>query len=285
METFDAEWLAMREPVDHASRAPELAGYLDEWRGAQGLEHPALRVLDLGSGSGSNVRYLAPRLSGPQTWTLIDHDADLVTGVRPPSKRVSVIPIAADLAHQGLLHVDHADLVTASALLDLVSEVWMDALAERCAAVGSAALFALSYDGGIEWRNVDDGPAEVRSPPDPLDERIRTAVNVHQRQDKGLGVALGPEAARHAQRCFETRGYRTWRVPSPWRLGPSDLALTTALVAGWAGVAPSTGDISADEVAEWADRRLAGVREGRIELMVGHQDLLALPGGPALPPR
>ncbi len=55
---------------------------------------------------------------------------------------------------------DGRALVTASALLDLVSERWLRALAARCAGHGAAVLFALSYDGRI-----------VCSPEDPDDGR------------------------------------------------------------------------------------------------------------------
>ena len=73
-ETFTADWLALREPVDHRSRAADLVAPVAEWWGSR----PGQRVLDLGSGTGSNLRYLAPRLPGEQAWTLVDRDAALL---------------------------------------------------------------------------------------------------------------------------------------------------------------------------------------------------------------
>ena len=59
-ETFTLDWLALREPVDHRSRSElALAGLRDWWRARR-----ASRVVDLGCGTGSNLRYLAPRLAG-----------------------------------------------------------------------------------------------------------------------------------------------------------------------------------------------------------------------------
>ena len=46
--------------------------------------------------------------------------------------------------------VNGARLVTASALLDLVSEGWIRELAIQCRGVGAAMLFALTYDGRIQ---------------------------------------------------------------------------------------------------------------------------------------
>ena len=49
------------------------------------------------------------------------------------------------------LPLDGVRLVTASALLDLASAAWVEALAERLAAAGVGLYAALSYDGRTEW--------------------------------------------------------------------------------------------------------------------------------------
>src|SRR5260221_693568 len=98
---------------------------------------------------------------------------------------------------------DGRALVTASALLDLVSEEWMGPLAARCAAAGASVLFALTYDGRI-----------VCTPEDPEDAAIVALVNEHQRTDKGFGPALGPAATDAAERVFAQAGYRVQRARS-----------------------------------------------------------------------
>ena len=156
METFDADWLALREPIDHRSRAESLLAPLCEtWR-ARGWS----RVLDLGSGVGSNLRYLASRLPAGQGWVLVDHDPDHLrtlghAGVPASVRSLRVVP--GDLVHEGLAAIPHADLVTASALLDLVSEDWLRRVVDACADAGRGAHFALSYDGEIRW-SADDNP-------------------------------------------------------------------------------------------------------------------------------
>ena len=68
-----SDWLRLREPEDARSRSRELA------LAASGLLRPGpVEVHDLGSGTGSMVRWLAPMLPGPQTWILHDWNPDLV---------------------------------------------------------------------------------------------------------------------------------------------------------------------------------------------------------------
>ena len=275
---FDAAWLALREPVDHRARAPAAMSLLERaWR-AGGWSH----IVDLGSGTGSNLRYLAPRLPGIRNWTLVDHDGELLARAAVPGD-AEATRVVGDLATAGLdaIGESNADLVTASALLDLVSKEWLGALAAACSQSGSAALFALSYDGRIRWHAAE---GDLRPADDPDDSLVRQSVNTHQRRDKGLGPALGPMAGLTAEMTFRAAGYRAWLLLSPWRLGPGDAELARALVGGWEAAAveqlreaspASSGDV--DRVRSWAERRRATIEGGRFGLTVGHLDLLALP--------
>jgi len=269
VESFDASWLALREPVDHRSRPGTLLPPLVAWWTDRG----ASEVLDLGAGTGSNLRYLAPRLPGPQSWTEVDHDARLLERVASPRDDVRVVTRREDLANPSPRLAEHADLVTASALLDLVSERWLERLADACASAGAAALFALTYDGRVAWED-GDRPAE---PSPEMDARVLDAVNAHQGGDKGFGPALGPYAGSAAEAAFRARGYRTWSLDSPWVLGSADGPLADALIGGWAGAAAELHPDEAEGLRAWAVRRAAGVRAGTTRLTVGHVDLLALP--------
>jgi SAM-dependent methyltransferase len=273
-DAFTPDWLALREGVDHRSRPTALlrplraAWHAREWS----------RVLDLGSGTGSNFRYLASRLPGRQEWTLVDHDPDLLERVHGPAPdplhpQGSAIPVhrvVGDLAEEGLARVHEADLVTASALLDLVTRDWLTALVERCREAGCGALLALSYDGTIAW-----SPTE-----DPDDGWVEDMVNAHQRRKKGLGPALGPTAPHVAETLFQEHGFHTWGLPSPWHLGPSDLALARALVEGWVHAVGEQAPSGGSRVERWGERRLQALARGDVGLTVGHLDLLALPAFP-----
>lgn len=261
-DAFSADWLALREPVDHRTRSEALLAPLTaEWR-SRGWR----RVLDLGSGTGSNARYLAPRLPGPQRWVLVDHDPDLLERATVPPAVDEVRRIVGDLAAEGIGAVHDSDLVTGSALLDLVSEDWLGQLVDACVSAGAGALFTTIYDGTVSW-----------SDERPDDARVMDLVNAHQARDKGLGGALGPRAARVARDRFQTAGYRTWLTPSPWTLDAETVELARLLIEGWVEAAVEQSPAEKDLLEAWGRRRSADVDEGVARVVVGHLDLLALP--------
>ena len=278
METFDAEWLALREPADRRARDATLPERL----GAAWRRRGWSRVVDLGSGTGANLRYLAPRLPPGQRWTLVDHDprhVDRLRRLEPPPEVDTVTAVSRDLAAGGLAVVEGADLVTASALLDLVSESWLAGLVRRCADAACGAYFALTYDGEVRW--MTGSAAGWRVDGDPDDDLVWAAVNRHQRGDKGFGPALGPAAAPRASRLFREAGYRTWLAESDWRLEAADGGLAERLVGGWAAAAAELRPDAADRVVAWRRRRRAALARGSCRVTVGHRDLLALPGDAA----
>lgn len=285
---FSAEWLALREPADARARSASLAESL--WHERPTVE--PIRVLDLAAGTGANARYLAGRWPREQDWLLVDLDASLLalvperisawarTSGRIASTGTSGVRVTAasrpeirfDTQRVDLAVLDNSalfanrDLVTASALLDLVAEPWLRALAARCRDAGVAALFALTYDGKVEC-----------TPNEPEDGTIRDLLNRHQRTDKGFGQALGPDAVAVAERCFVGEGFHVRRERSDWQLPPEMRELQRQLIDGWAraatDVAPAAEGASIDR---WRTKRLAHVDEGRSHIVVGHEDVCAV---------
>ncbi len=272
-DRFAADWLSLREPVDHRSRAYDLVDRLRLTWQQRGWS----RIVDLGSGTGSNLRYLSPRLTLPQAWTLVDHDAGLLGRAASPGPQCRLTRQHGDLADRGLEAAAGAHLVTGSALLDLVSEAWLRRLVNVCKQAERAAYFALSYDGEFHFFSTASGApiADV----DPDDELVREAVGSHQLGDKGLGPALGPAAGRVAEELFRRAGYRTCLQPSAWQLGLGDAELALALVNGWRQAATQERPAHRRRIEAWAGRRRITIERRSFELSVGHTDLLVLPSG------
>jgi hypothetical protein len=155
--------------------------------------------------------------------------------------------------------------VTASALLDLVSEPWLRNLADCCAETRAAVLFALTFDGRIAC-----------TPEDCDDRTIVARVNEHQRRNKGFGPALGPDATDHADRCFRERGYQVTRVRTDWQLTPPDAELQRQLIDGWAQAVIELASMDSAVVEGWRRRRHAHIDANQSSIMVGHEDLLGI---------
>jgi hypothetical protein len=282
---FDATWLALREPADAAARADELAVLV-----ARALPTDGLRAVDLASGTGANVRHLIARMPSPQQWLLAETAVALLSALPDAMARwatarawrvamrgaevdvagaavvARLVPRQVNLAAPAAVDtvVNGRHLVTASALLDLVSAKWLGALLARCHDAGAAVLFALTYDGRVSCE-----------PEDTDDARVRGLVNLHQRGDKGFGPALGPAAPATAVRMLRDLGYVTRQAPSDWRLGARDSRLQRQLIDGWAAAANETPTTDRAAVGAWRARRLAHVEAGRSTITVGHQDVAA----------
>jgi hypothetical protein len=274
MSGFDPGWLSLREPADALARDTGLARQLGQWRSGP------WRIVDLGCGTGANGRWLAPRLDGAQVWQLVDGDARLLRlatrgGVHIAGQRFAATfsPHWQDLRGSLRRTIAGADLVTASALLDLVSEDWLAGLVTACRDAKAACLFALSYDGTMAW-----------APDDPFDATVTELFNAHQRRDKGFGPALGPAAGKRAAALLRQAGYRVSVASTPWRLRESEQALQRALLAGIAAATREQAPTEAAQIDGWAERRRAWIDAGRSKATVGHTDVLALPQGARLRP-
>ena len=260
--SFSAAWLSLREPFDARARnravldavASALAG------------RPALSIVDLACGTGSTRRALAPRLPASQRWRMYDNDLSLLARAAGGSD-VTTIPLDLALDLEAALD-GPVDLVTTSALFDLVSDEWLERLAVESAARRLPVYAALSYDGRVAIEPVDS-----------LDEKVIAAVNAHQHRDKGFGPALGPEAARVAVERFERVGYAVVQGEADWVFGPQDREIQNETLSGWAAAVRETGDVPLADIVEWLTRRRDAVSAGRSTIRVGHVDVFARPIG------
>ncbi len=265
--SFSQSWLKLREPYDKRARNSGVLDAVAAWAAPR----QSVSVVDLACGLGSTLRATADRLPKRQSWRLVDNDLSLLARsgdlARPPD--LSVTPMPVDLARDLEAALDGpVELITTSALLDLVSHDWLDRLATEAAARRLPIYAALSYDG-----------LATLDPVDELDSAIVDAVNQHQRGDKGFGPALGPAAAATAPERFEAIGYTVTQGASDWVFGPADGEIQTEVLTGWAVAAREIGAPSITDIINWLARRRGHVTAGRSSMRVGHVDFFARPTG------
>ena len=278
MSGFSPAWLALREPADHRSRNTNLAEALK----TRFLQRETITVVDLGCGTGSNLRATSQLLPALQYWTLVDHDPVLLDAAKAAltvwAGRCEATPKGlkltkgsttihasfqqADLATDldAVLDVAKPDLVTASALFDLASAAFIQKFAAAVSKRRAVFYSVLTYNGIQHW-----------VPRSPSDQQMAAAFHRHQMADKGLGIAAGPVAPIELAEAFETFGYSVAEGNSPWRLGPADAALVQELAIGFAAAVGETKALTAAEIDAWLSRTKTGSE-------VGHTDTLATPG-------
>jgi hypothetical protein len=263
------KWLSLREPIDAAARASDLAEQL-----SRGIPAAGRWVIhDLGCGTGAMGRWLAPRLPGPQHWVLHDRDEDLleVAAAEVPGSAADGATITVEAAQSDIIRLDPADLadaslITASALLDLLTAEELATLLSVCAGADCPILLTLSVVGGV-----------ALTPADPLDDRVAVAFNAHQRRPTERGHLLGPDAVAVAVERFRRLRAEVLVRPSPWQLGAAEAPLAAEWFTGWVGAAAEQQPDLASEVDGYVLRRLAQAKAGQLEVTVDHADLLALP--------
>ena len=257
------EWLLLREPADAAARSAELADRLGRHLATAGR----LVIHDLGGGSGAMGRWLAPRLPGPQHWVVHDRDADLLelAVAADPGPAADGAPVTVEARRSDITRLASGDLagaslVTASALLDLLTADGLARMLVACA--GCPMLLALTVTGRV-----------TLVPEEPLDALMGAAFNAHQRR----GGKLGPDAVAPVVRELRGTGADVLARPSPWRLDAAHADLAAEWLVGWVAAACEQEPALAAEAGAYHDRRLAQAAAGKLVVTVDHADLLVLP--------
>lgn len=276
MSDFTPEWLDLREPADRRARSTAITNAV----GARFALRDDVRVLDLGAGTGANLRATSPLLPRRQSWTLVEHKPDFAEStkarlsawadaaetsgnamhLKKDGREIDVTFAVADLATATLELLEQpVDLVTASAFFDLASEDYIRAFAKAVTGRNAAFYAALTYNGQRRW-----------APHRPADNQMAAAFHRHQMQDKGLGLASGPLAAAHLADQFRLNGYSVIEGDSDWKLDRNDRMLVDELIRGYAVAVSEIGGVDDKTIVNW-------VNVPRTGAVIGHTDTFAVP--------
>ena len=266
-ERAGARWLALREPADADARSRDLVARVR----SSGPGADCWTIHDLGCGTGSMARWLAGELPGPQHWIGYDRDAELlaVAAANPPREAADGAPVSWETRRCDITRLTPADLagatlVTASALLDVLTQVELQRLVGACATAGCPVLITLSVTGEVEL-----------TPSDAFDVVAADAFNAHQRRTVGAGALLGSDAVGAAVDGFTRLGFDMVTQPSPWRLGPDRAGLAQTWFTGWLAAAVEQRPELGAATRGYARRRRAEMAAGGLSVVVQHRDLLA----------
>lgn len=262
-----ADWLGLRRAADHRARqntAPALER-ISVWLRTQLQADQAAVVVDLGSGTGSNQAWLAPRLTVPQQWILVDHDAALLdASTSTEAEQVVATTRMVGTVNQlpELVASESPTLVTCAALLDLLSPNEASLIAQTIASSESAALLSLTVTGDV-----------TLSPEDPVDDVISAAFDAHQRRED----LLGPDAAETLAGMLREQGAHVELVQTDWVLDDSPPEFVERYLTDRADAAVEQDPSLADQAEAWVQRRSDQLQRGELTVRVGHQDVVCVP--------
>ncbi|MDH6237091.1 SAM-dependent methyltransferase [Cryobacterium sp. CG_9.6] len=262
------DWLALREPEDAAARSLDLA-----LAAADLLADGPLVVHDLGSGTGSMMRWLAPVLPGPQTWFLHDWSANLtaqaISQVLPSDRDNAHISVFGRTGNLGDLSPDDlggASLVTASALLDVLTAEEIDAVVAACVATRVPVLLSLSVTGGVKL-----------APQDEHDAAFEGAFNAHQVRNAHGRQQSGRHAPTMVSELFTAAGWDVRQSSTVWQLDHRQPSLLSEWFSGWVDAAVEAQPDLRSEADRYRQIRLNQIELGTLSARVEHMDVLAWP--------
>jgi hypothetical protein len=264
----DPGWLAARVAADDAARVatvstllPGLSTYLIDAAGPLST----VQIIDLGAGTGANQRWLAPRLPIRQRWLHLDHNPMISRSLPLPAETM-IIDEGVEALGQLLTRASgDLQLVTCSALLDVLTTEQVEAVCRAVIDNRVPAFFSLTVTGGLRL-----------SPTDRHDQLLLAAFNDHQRRAGGAG----PEATTLTVNLLREAEFAVTTQETPWRLTvKSGMAFVDQMLEERLAAAVAQDPALARTAAAWLELRRAQLAAGLLQIELDHCDILALPGG------
>ena len=126
MHKFENSWLFEREKIDNLSKNKSIIRKINNSL----KNHDQIRIIDLGTGTGSNFRYLSKKIKYKnQSWTLMDISKSSLSEAKKNiniNKKIKIIKLKNDDIIKNIQKHNfiNYDLVTGSAFLDIMPHDW-----------------------------------------------------------------------------------------------------------------------------------------------------------------
>ncbi|MEO1615779.1 MAG: class I SAM-dependent methyltransferase [Planctomycetota bacterium] len=249
------QWLSIRERLDREFRSESLA------RRFMQLAETTRLIVDLGCGTGANLRYLSDHCKSSVPWRCVDCDEAVLAVAETKHLRSGGEFRKADLATDFKSALPDAPFaVTASAFLDITSKPWIGQLVEALQA--APLLISMTTTGGPIW-----------NPPDDLDQQIEHCLASHRVNDHGFGAAAGTSACQVLADELSMRGRTVEFKPTDWMLDAGERDVIDFFITGV--VRRVSSELSGDRLSEWLTIRRDQNSKGELQLIIPHADLLS----------
>jgi glucose-6-phosphate isomerase len=228
---FTQKWMNAREEYDMCSRSSILDYYLRE---NDNLE----KIIDIGSGTGSFLRWLIVKKYKFEKMLMIDQDEKLLNKVYKITRGLSIDKnLLLKKASSNLFHLDSPNqnilseirimkgdisklfryiykynFISFSAIADILPKLFLDKLFS-VQLDNKTILFSICYDGKVSW-NIKNK----------YDKYIIKKFNEHQQSVKNDNYTLGPASISYIKKKAKQKLYKVKIMDSPWKLNSDNVS-------------------------------------------------------------
>ncbi|MDC0232982.1 class I SAM-dependent methyltransferase [Pelagibacteraceae bacterium] len=206
MHKFENSWLFQREKIDNLSKNIFIIKKINSVL----KNYDKIRIIDLGTGTGSNFRYLSKKIKFKnQSWTLMD----LSKSSLKEAKKTIVANIKIKkiiFKHDDIIkniqqyNFKYYDLVTGSAFLDIMPVDWFKKFYTQNKNT-KLVYFSINYDGYFKFY-----------PKHKLDRRVLQLFNNDQKSKKNNKTrAVGPHCSNIINSFF-SKTHKCYLFKSNW---------------------------------------------------------------------
>ena len=227
---FTTTWINLRESYDMLSRSDLLQNLY------KNNKMNLKKVIDLGGGNGSFLRWCHYKNITYDDFLIIDNDEALLKSFYPRTKsylsKMSLSLIKDNMMsyriqniknnkdgfitlrkqdfYKSIDTINDYNLVSFSAVSDLLSKKFIKCLFDKVNK-GTNLYFSICFDGRVKWKNKNKH-----------DKYIVSMFNQHQKQEKTTGVALGLNSIDFIKNVAKKNDYKIYIADSSWSVDSHD---------------------------------------------------------------
>ena len=227
---FTTTWINLRESYDMLSRSDLLQNLY------KNNKMNLKKVIDLGGGNGSFLRWCHYKNIIYDDFLIIDNDEALLKSFYPRTKsylstislslikdnmmsyriqnlktnKDGFITLKKQDFYKSIDIINDYNLVSFSAVSDLLSKKFIKCLFDKINK-GTNLYFSICFDGRVKWKNKDKH-----------DKYIVSMFNQHQKQEKTTGVALGLNSINFIKNLSKKNDYKIYIADSSWSVDSQD---------------------------------------------------------------
>jgi hypothetical protein len=286
-DKFSLSWIKAREKYDLKYRSNLLK---EQYKKDKSFFN---RIIDLGSGNGSFLRYCHSKKMIFEEMLLVDYDSKLLrdfyastysylngtnynilkeSPTKYKLKKIDVIKTKnIQLMNTDILKslniINNYNLISLSAMSDILPTLFIKKLL-NIVEKNKIIYFSICFDGSIKWASSHK-----------YDKYILTMFNKHQEMNKISGYALGLKSIKLIKEYSAKKKYGFQVEDSSWELKSYDedsknfqkMYLDTIYK-------PLKKDDITDKdmLSEWRNVKLKDIISGKSKIIVGHKDILIL---------